>query len=216
MLKNSIRVKAFAISVIFTLCILAILNETELLSKYDLVTRVGGSTVHLDRWMNLCDFELYPNLKWKTVFSQHASGQAVMTVFVPFAVENSWMPGGSDVDDSDFHNCPTSCIWIRSRDTSMESLSRSALCAAQAHAVLFWLPLGHPGQSGDVGTVISASGLIRSSNQVWVSVATEPGYVNAYGSKLLLNFLFQWFLFFWFFFFNVVSHIFFFSCSSSR
>jgi hypothetical protein len=182
MFKNSIRLKAFFIFVIFTLCALSIFNEIELLSRNNLVTRVGGSAVPLDLWMNLCDFELYPNLKWKTVFSQHASGQAVMTVFVPFAVENSWVPWGSVVDDSDFHNCPTSCVWIRSRDTSMESLSRSALCAAQAHAVLFWLPLGHPGQSGDVRTVISASGLIQSSNQVWVSVATEPGSVSAYAS----------------------------------
>ncbi len=191
MIKSSVRGRVYAISAMFTLSVLAFIHEKDSLimrgAYSTALSHIGGSLIPLERWMQSCSFELYPNLKWETVMSQRGSGQSVMTVFVPFAVDNNWVPWGSDVDDSDFHDCPTSCVWIRSRDTSMEGLRRNAHCAAQAHAVLFWLPLGHPYNTGDFGyaegaAAIKNSGLIHSGNQVWLGVGTEPGMTDAFRS----------------------------------
>jgi hypothetical protein len=185
---NSVRGRAYAISAIFTLSILAFIHEKGSLSGAYSTARIGGSSMPLDRWMQFCNFELYPNLLWKTVMSQHGSGQSVVTIFVPFAVDNNLAPWGSDIDDSDFHDCQTSCVWIRSRDTSIEGLKRSAHCAAQAHAILFWLPLGHPYKTGvDFGAAegaeaIRTSGLIHGGNQVWLGVGTEPGLMDSFRS----------------------------------
>jgi len=184
MIEITIRGRAYVISAIMMLSILAFIHEKDFLnSAYVTVTaHIGGSSASLHRWMQLCDLELYPNLKWDTVMSQHGSGQPAMTVFVPYAVENNWAIWDSpDVDDSDFHDCPTSCVWIRNRDTSMEGLRRNAHCAAQAQAVLIWFPLGHPYKtsSGSDVEAITTSGLIHSDNQIWLGVGTEPGMMNA-------------------------------------
>jgi hypothetical protein len=162
----------FAILVIVLLSVSAIIREQDELGRADVVTQVGASRMLLKHWIESCGFELYPKLRWETVLSQnrrdqYAMGRSAMTVFLPFAVENSLVPWGSDVDDADFQDCQTSCVWIRNRDTSMQELRRNAGCAAQAHAVLFWLPLGHPYKQGDFGYVegaeaIKSAGLIRS------------------------------------------------------
>ena len=168
---------AFFISAITILIVVACFHENTLLVSIPLTTHVVGdkSSVPLAQWMHSCDLELYPNLQWSTVESQR-SRSSVMTVFVPFAVENNYeMWDSASVDDSDFHQCPTSCVWIRRRDTSLQGLRERAHCAAQAHAVLFWLPLGHPARNLDSRDAINQSGLIRSENQFWLAVGTEPG-----------------------------------------
>ena len=127
MIGSSLRSKAYAVSALLMMCIVALIQEKDSLVGLYVTTDVGGSLKPLNRWMESCGFELYPNLKWETVMSYHGSNRPAMTVFVPFAVENNWAVWDSpDVDDSDFHGCPTSCVWIRSRDTSMEGLRRSA------------------------------------------------------------------------------------------
>ena len=127
-----------------------------------------------------------------------------MTVFVPFAVENNWAVWDSpEADDSDFRDCPTSCVWVRSRDTSSLGLLHAAPCAAQvccmslsattaflhylltvitqAHAVLFWLPLGHPAaRHDDSEKAIQSSGLVHGDRQLWLGVGTEPGMMNSF------------------------------------
>jgi hypothetical protein len=173
-----LRRLAYAVSALLIISVVALIQENGSFIRSYVATHVGSSSsLPLDRWMESCGFELYPNLKWQTVMSYHGSNRPVMTVFLPFAVENNWAIWDSpDVDDSDFHGCPTSCVWIRNRDTSMQGLRRNAQCAAQAHAVLFWLPLGFPfitGQAEDV-EVIKTSGLIHRKNQIWVGVGTEP------------------------------------------
>jgi hypothetical protein len=108
------------------------------------------------------------------------------------------VPWGSEVDASDFQDCPTSCVWVRNRNTSMPELRRNSRCAAQAHAVLFWLPMGHPYKKGDFGyaegaEAIKSSGLIRSGNQMWVGVGTEPGMAAAFqGTWSVFEHRFSW------------------------
>jgi hypothetical protein len=175
------------------MAIVALIQEKDSLIGSYVTTHVGGTSTPLDRWMKSCGFELYPNLKWETVMSYHGSNRPAMTIFVPFAVENNWAVWNSpDVDDSDFHGCPTSCVWIRSRDTSMQGLGRNAQCAAEAHAVLFWLPLGHPYTTdhSDAVEAIKSSGLIHSSNQMWVGVGTEPGMMNSIQGSVMCQFLY--------------------------
>jgi hypothetical protein len=191
MIGASVRAKAYAVSAVLMMSIVALIQEKDSLIGSYVTTHMGSSLMPLDRWMESCGFELYPNLKWETVMSYHGSNRPVMTVFVPFAVENNWAVWNSpDVDDSDFHGCPTSCVWIRSRDTSMQGLRRIAPCAAQAHAVLFWLPLGHPYETGhaDDDEAIKTSGLIHSSNQIWMGVGTEPGMMNSKRGSLNCQF----------------------------
>jgi hypothetical protein len=190
MVHLSTRRTVCIVSAFALLSILALIREREELDRADVTMHLGSSSLPLKYWMQLCDFELYPNLNWHTVISQHGRhqsplGRRAMTVFLPFAVDNSLVPWGSEVDDSDFHDCPTSCVWIRNRDTSMPELRRNARCVAQAHAVLFWLPPGHPYKKGDFGyaegaETIKSSGLIRNSNQLWVGVGTEPGIAGAF------------------------------------
>ncbi len=109
-----------------------------------------------------------------------------MTVFVPFAVENNdAMWDSASVDDSDFYQCPTSCVWIRSRDISSQGLRERAHCAAQAYAVLFWLPLGDPARNLELHDAINQSGLIRSENQFWLAIGTEPGILAPVRGKSL-------------------------------
>ena len=203
MLYFSTRRIVCAVLAIALLSILALIREREELGRADVTMHLGSSSLPLNAWMQLCGFELYPNLNWQTVVSQHgrhqsSTGRRAMTVFLPFAVDNSLVPWGSEVDDSDFQDCPTSCVWVRNRDTSMPELRRNARCASQAHAVLFWLPLGHPYKKGDFGyaegaEAIKSSGLIRSGNQVWVGVGTEPGMASAFqGTWSAFEHRFSW------------------------
>jgi hypothetical protein len=181
------RSSAFFISAITILIVVAFFHASNLFVSIPLATHVGGgkSPIPLAQWMNSCGLELYPNLLWSTVESQR-SRSSVMTVFVPFAVENNYaMWDSASVDDSDFHQCPTSCVWIRSRDTSLQGLRERAHCAAQAHAVLYWLPLGHPARNLELHDAINQSGLIRSENQFWLAIGTEPGILAPVRGKSL-------------------------------
>jgi hypothetical protein len=180
MIRTGFRGKTYFIWAIATLSTMILMHQHDFSSTVHLTAKFGGSSMHVKRWMESCGFELYPNLKWTTVKSQHALGQSAMTVFLPFAVQNNWVYWDSpEVDDSDFRHCPTSCVWIRSRENSLEGLRRGARCAAQAHAVLFWLPLGHPSERGaDSLKDIKDSGLFQSGNQLWVAVATEPNIIK--------------------------------------
>jgi hypothetical protein len=184
MIKITFRGTAYVISAIIMLRVLAFIHDKDLVNGayVTVTTHIGGSSASLHRWMELCDFELYPNLKWDTVMTQHRNGQSAMTVFVPYAVQNNWAIWDSPiVDDSDFHDCPSSCVWIRNRDTTMEGLRRNAHCISQAQVVLFWFPLGHPYKesSGSDVEAIATSGLIHSGSQIWLGVGTEPGMMNA-------------------------------------
>ena len=178
----STRGKTFVIVTVVLLSIFAFIREKDILSANNVMVHIDSHSMPLDRWMRSCGFELYPNLKWATVASQHGNGQSAMTVFVPFAVENNWAIWDSpEVDDSDFRDCPTSCVWVRSRDTSSLGLRHAAPCAAQAHAVLFWLPLGHPAaRHDDSEKVIQSSGLVHGDRQLWLGVGTEPGMMNSF------------------------------------
>lgn len=86
MIKITFRGTACVISAIIMLRMLAVIHEKDFLnSAYVTVeTHIAGSSASLHRWMELCDFELYPNLKLDTVMSQHGNGQSAMTVFVPY------------------------------------------------------------------------------------------------------------------------------------
>jgi hypothetical protein len=182
MVKISTRGKTFVIAAIALLSLFGFIREKDILSANNVMVHIDGHSMPLERWMRSCGFELYPNLKWATVAYQHGNGQSAMTVFVPFAVENNWAIWDSpEVDDSDFRDCPTSCVWVRTRDTSSQGLRQAAPCAAQAHAVLFWLPLGPPAaRHDDSGKVIRSSGLLHGDRQIWLGVGTEPGMMNSF------------------------------------
>ena len=103
MVKMSTRGKTFVIVTVALLSIFAFIREKDILSANNVMVHIDSHSMPLDRWMRSCGFELYPNLKWATVASQHSNGQSAMTVFVPFAVENNWAVWDSpEVDDSDF------------------------------------------------------------------------------------------------------------------
>lgn len=181
MVQRSTRSKLYAILVISILMsMLALLYEKDsLVGSY--VSTYVASFVPLDSWMKSCNFDLYPNLKRDTVQSQHRNGKPVITIFVPFAVENNYAVWNSpNVDDFDFQGCSTSCIWIRNRDTSMQGLRENSHCAAQSSAVLFWFPLGHPFKTGDDEIrAIHTSGLVHSGDQIWLGIGTEPGMMES-------------------------------------
>jgi hypothetical protein len=183
MVQRSTRSKLYAILVIsIVMSMLALMHEKDSLVGSYVSTYFDASSVPLDRWMQSCNFDLYPNLKHDTVKSQHRNGKPVITIFVPFAVQNNWANWDSpNVDDFDFQGCSTTCIWIRNRDTSMQGLRDNAHCAAKASAVLFWNPLGHPYKTGECDDIcaIQTSGLVRNENQLWLGVGTEPGMMES-------------------------------------
>jgi hypothetical protein len=104
MVQRSTRSKFYAIlAILILMSMLALLYEKDSLVGSYVSTYVDASFVPLDSWMKSCNFELYPNLKRDTVQSQHRNGKPVITIFVPFAVENNYAVWNSpNVDDFDF------------------------------------------------------------------------------------------------------------------
>ncbi len=104
MAQLSTRRIVCAVLAIALLSILALVHEREELGRAVVTMHVGSSSLPLKVWVQLCSLELYTNLNWKTVISQHgrhqsSTGRRAMTVFLPFAVDNSLVPWGSEVDE---------------------------------------------------------------------------------------------------------------------